>query len=202
MSKRSGLSRSGRGILALVSASLLSACATVEAENSAASTPATVDIDAKAMLATLEDKVETARDKFMALAEAVPEDRWDWRPIEGVRSFREVFIHIAADNWWPTQMGFPAPEDIGVTDDLATIGTYQQQRFSKAETLEHMRRSFDFFFESLDQTRDRLDEPIALGQNEVTIARIWIELTTHMHEHLGQTVAYARMNEIVPPWSR
>lgn len=201
MTKHKRATRTGPARAIVLVAALVSACAPAEAADEAAGADL-VELDAKTMLADLEDKIETARDKFLSLADAVPEDRWDWRPMEGVRSFREVFIHIAADNWWPTQMGYAAPDDIGVTDDLATIGTYQQQRLTKGETLEHMRRSFDFLLESLDQSRDRLDEPIALGQRDVTIARIWVELTTHMHEHLGQTVAYARMNEIVPPWSR
>jgi len=31
---------------------------------------------------------------------------------------------------------------------------------------------------------------------------MWIGATTHLHEHLGQLIAYARSNGVVPPWSR
>ena len=58
-----------------------------------------VEASAQTMLSLLEGRIETARDKFVQLAEAIPEERYDWRPMDDVRSFREVFIHIAADNW-------------------------------------------------------------------------------------------------------
>ncbi|MFV1988077.1 MAG: DinB family protein [Gemmatimonadota bacterium] len=204
-----GSKRRVHGHAALLTAVVLSACSAADAADDAAvpadeSLPAdaSVALDAKAMLADVEAKISTANDKFMQLAEAVPEDQWDWRPMEGVRSFREVFIHIAADNWLASVTGSQVPDDIPATDDLSWIGPYQEQRLSKDETLDHLGRSFDFLLESLDATRDRLDESISLGGQEWTTARLWVELATHMHEHLGQTVAYARMNEIVPPWSR
>jgi hypothetical protein len=30
---------------------------------------------------------------------------------------------------------------------------------------------------------------------------LWVLTTTHLHEHLGQLIAYARSNGVVPPWS-
>jgi hypothetical protein len=154
------------------------------------------------MLALLEARIEIARDKFIQLAEAIPEDRYDWRPMEGVRSFREIFIHVAADNWVPMWMGGSTPDDIPFTKDMASFRAYQDQRLSKSETLTELRRSFDFLLASLDQTRARLDERVTFGDREWGIDEMWVALATHMHEHLGQTVAYARANEIVPPWSR
>jgi hypothetical protein len=65
-----------------------------------------------------------------------------------------------------------------------------------------LQRSFDFLLGALDPTRDRLDERILFGDREWRINQMWVALVTHMHEHLGQTIAYARANEIVPPWSR
>lgn len=154
------------------------------------------------MLALLEARIETAEDKFLQLAEAIPEDRYDWRPMEGVRSFREVFIHIAADNWAPLWMGVSVPEDIPVTRDVASFRAYQDQQLGKDETLIELRRSFDFLRASLDQTLTRLDERVMVGDREWGIDEMWVALVTHMHEHLGQSIAYARANQIVPPWSR
>jgi len=192
-----------RGFAMLLTPLVLSACSTAEAADDAAAPEfETVALDAKAMLGNVEAKIRTANDKFMQLAEAVPEDQWDWRPMEGVRSFREVFIHIASDNWLANLTGSQVPDDIPATDDLSWLGPYQEEWRSKDETLDHLGRSFDFLLESLDATRDRLDDTVDLGGQEWTTARLWVELATHMHEHLGQTVAYARANEIVPPWSR
>ncbi len=85
---------------------------------------------------------------------------------------------------------------------MATFRAYQEQRLPKAETIAEMERSFTFLLEALDATRNRLDERVTFGQREWGIGEMWIALTTHMHEHLGQTIAYARANEIVPPWSQ
>ena len=77
-------------------------------------------IEAPDMLGYLELKIDIADDKFMQLAEAIPEDRYDWAPMEGVRTFRQVFLHIAADNWYGgALMGIPTPDDISVTDEGA-----------------------------------------------------------------------------------
>ena len=161
------------------------------------------DPTAMSMLALLEGRIETAEGKFLQLAEAIPEDRYDWRPMGGVRSFREVFIHIAADNWAPMWMGVPAPADVPVTaGDMESLAAYQDQTLSKQETLVELERSFAFLLTSLDQTRNRLGESVTFGGREWGIDEMWVALVTHMHEHLGQTIAYARANEIVPPWSR
>ncbi len=160
------------------------------------------EASAQTMLSLLEGRIETARDKFVQLAEAIPEERYDWRPMDGVRSFREVFIHIAADNWAPIVMGVQMPEDIPVTTDMDSFRAYQDQGLTKAQTVVEVRRSFDFILQALDETRGRLGEQVMFGEREWDIDEMWVALVTHMHEHLGQTIAYARANEIVPPWSR
>jgi len=152
------------------------------------------------MLAYLEAKIDIADDKFMQLAEVIPEESYDWRPMDGVRSFREVFLHIAADNWYGgALMGIPTPSDIGVTGESESVAAYQDQVLSKEETLAHLRRSFDYFHSALDETRDHLETPAMLGSTEVDYGDLWVRLVTHMHEHLGQAIAYTRANHIVPP---
>ena len=153
------------------------------------------------MLALLETRIRTAKDKFIQLADAVSEDRYDWRPMEGVRSFREVFIHVAADNWAPLWMDVRAPDDAPVTRDAAALEGYQKQRLDRASTRRELERSFDFILSAVDQTRGRLNQRVMFGEREWQIDQMWVALVTHMHEHLGQTIAYARANGIVPPWS-
>ena len=121
---------------------------------------------AQTMLSLLEGRIETARDKFVQLAEAIPEERYDWRPMDGVRSFREVFVHIAADNWAPVVMGVQTPEDIPVTTEMDSFRAYQDQRLTKAQTIAEVRRSFDFLLRALDETRGRLDERVMFGGRE------------------------------------
>jgi uncharacterized damage-inducible protein DinB len=196
-------------LLAFLAVPVLGACGPTDADVAPAETSAIgsaapdASLDGAAMLAYLESTIDVADSKFMQMAEAVPDEAWDWRPMEGVRSFREVFIHVAADNWFGgALMGQSVPDDVGITADPASIGAYQDRVLDRAATLTELRRSFDFFGQTLDATRGELARTATLGGRERTYGELWVALVTHMHEHLGQSVAYARANDIVPPWSR
>ncbi len=155
------------------------------------------------VVANLQRSVEIAHEKFTALAEAMPEEEWDWRPMEGVRSVGDVFIHVAADNWFgPALMGIESPPEIGVTTEDATVSAYQQRGLTKAETMAEMEASFQHLLAAMEATAPRAGEEVSLRGNPLTIADLWVKLTVHMHEHLGQSVAYARSRGVVPPWSR
>lgn len=153
-------------------------------------------------LANLERTVEILHEKFASLAEAMPADDLGYSPMEGVRSVEEVLIHVAADNWYvPALMGWDAPAETGVTSDNATFRTYQERTMTRAEMLAALDASFDFFRASMAESAGDLDREVVLGQ-PTTVGDVWIRAVVHLHEHLGQSIAYARANEVVPPWSR
>ena len=153
-------------------------------------------------LANLEATVETLHEKFTALAEAMPADDLAWRPMEGVRSGQEVFVHVAADNWFvPALMGWDAPAETGVTSDGATFQAYQSREMTREEMLQAVDASFRFLRESMAASADDLGREVTLG-TPTTVGDVWIRAVVHLHEHLGQSIAYARSNEVVPPWSR
>ena len=153
-------------------------------------------------LENLERVVGIAHEKFTSLAEAMPEADLGWRPMEGVRSVEEVFIHVAADNWYvPALLGWEAPAETGVVNDVETFRAYQSRTMDREEMLEALDASFVFFRESMAVSADELDREVVLG-SPTTVGDVWIRAVTHLHEHLGQSIAYARSNEVVPPWSR
>lgn len=150
----------------------------------------------------LERVTRSLHEKFTALAEAMPEDDLAWRPMEGVRSVEEVFIHVAADNWYvPALMGWAAPAETGVTADNQTFRDYQARTMTRAEMLLALDASFDFFLETMAGSGDELGREVVLG-TPTTVGDVWIRAVVHLHEHLGQSIAYARSNGVVPPWSR
>lgn len=155
-----------------------------------------------AVVGELQSRIETARDKFIQMAEAVPEAQWDYRPMEGVRSFGEVFIHIAADNWAPAWAELPMSVEAPIETSMDALREYQAEARPKDETLAELESSFAYLLAALDASRGRMDQVVMFGGREWELGEMWIALTTHMHEHLGQSIAYARANEIVPPWSR
>ncbi|HYC58331.1 MAG TPA: DinB family protein [Thermoanaerobaculia bacterium] len=136
------------------------------------------------------DEVE---DKIMDLAESVPADRYSWRPTADVRSTSEVFMHVVGGNYFlATFLGVPAPKMNGDIEKKIT---------KKADVIAELNRSFDHLRNAVNATAD-LEKPVKMFGNQTTQRGVLITMLSHLHEHLGQSVAYARMNGVVPPWSR
>ncbi|GMV05160.1 MAG: hypothetical protein AMXMBFR53_14390 [Gemmatimonadota bacterium] len=149
------------------------------------------------------DQVEA---KLVGLAEAIPEAAYAWRPGEGVRSVAELFKHVAADNWLiagiPGDATPPAATGIDAKN-YRTAGAYEARTLTKAEILAELKASFDFFEGVVRATSsDALAATVPVFGSPMTRQQLWIMATTHLHEHLGQGIAYARSNGVVPPWSR
>jgi hypothetical protein len=148
-----------------------------------------------------QEDIDGLRRKFMALAKAVPTDKLVWRPMEGTRSFREVFAHVAAEGNTETAMfGRPLPPG-----SLADFDA-EEARLTKLPD-DQLIAVMDRAMQSLSATLGglspaRINSPIRYyGQS--TLPRVATTYTLNdLHEHLGQLVAYARMNTIVPPWTR
>ncbi|MGD2070838.1 MAG: DinB family protein [Gemmatimonadota bacterium] len=144
--------------------------------------------------------IETLGEKFSSLAREVPEELQDWRPMEGVRSFREVFSLIAAEwAFFPVAWG-PDGEDARRSFQETVTRMEALTWTDLVEALETgARRTAEAVRVLEDAPGDRM---VSLGRRKVT-ARVALALLQYdMHEHLGQAIAYARINHIVPPWSR
>ena len=153
---------------------------------------------AATMKAAFMADIEVMREKFLGLAEAFPAETYTWRPMEGVRSVSEVLMLIASEGYGfvPRAVGAPTALSREESQGLSAIT-------DKAEVIDHLNRGFDYAREQLDAL-----DPATLtsarnlfGQERSTPA-IMMLVGGDMHEHLGQLIAYARTNEIVPPWSR
>lgn len=148
--------------------------------------------------------LEQVEEKMVALAEAIPASSYDWLPAEGVRSVSEVLVHVAADNWFfPTAVGVPAPEATGIlADDYQSIQDYEARAMTPDEAVDALRESFRHLEEAMAAVDDAgLHEPMEFFGQEYTPLQLWVLATTHVHEHLGQLIAYARTNGVAPPWS-
>ena len=147
--------------------------------------------------------LETVENKLLGLAEAISEETYDWRPGEGVRSVRETLLHVAADNYFiPMALGVEAPASSGISDYASTTA-FETRSLSKADVKTELQASFDHLRAILvDSDPTNLGEAVNLFGTETTTQSAWILTATHLHEHLGQMIAYARSNDVVPPWSR
>jgi uncharacterized damage-inducible protein DinB len=134
--------------------------------------------------------------RLLRLAEAMPEERFAWRPAEDVRSFSEVLAHVAEGNFHLAKsLGVPGarvPEP-GALDRI----TAKDEILAKLrESIELARRGF------ADTNPSELDAEVEFFGMRQSRRALLLLVAEHAHEHLGQSIAYARMAGVVPPWSR
>jgi hypothetical protein len=142
--------------------------------------------------------------KVLDLAKAIPESAYAWRPSPGVRSTGEVLQHIAADNYFlPTLLDKPAPKETGITKEYKTAAAYEKRSMNRDAVIADLEKSFAFLRTSMNSTTDaQLGTAMDVFGQKNTARGLWITTATHLHEHLGQLIAYARSNKITPPWSK
>lgn len=139
--------------------------------------------------------------KILSLEEAVPQNKFDWRPAPGVRSIAEAYMHIAFANYNLIRMatGKTPPPDVGFGQDR---GKWDTQTTDKAKIKGILERSFAFAHDGIHGLSDAdLDRKVDFFGHPMTVRAVLLILVGHDNEHLGQSVAYARANKIVPPWS-
>lgn len=142
--------------------------------------------------------LEAMRVKFVGLAGAFPQDKYTWRPMEGVRSVSEVLMLIATEGYGyaPTVLG---GKPAMAREEIGKLGTISD----KAQVIDHLNKGFAYAKKAIEAI-----DPATLtgkrkaGNSERTAAEAVLAVTGDMHEHLGQMIAYARTNHIVPPWSQ
>ena len=132
--------------------------------------------------------------KLLDLAQAMPEEKYSWRPGKGVRSVSEVYMHVAGGNFFLTRT-------IGIEPPAGLDGGMEKIT-DKAKVLELLKQSFEHVRQAALKTADaEMDKPVKLFGRQTTVRDVFLMLALHQHEHLGQAIAYARINGIVPPWS-
>jgi uncharacterized damage-inducible protein DinB len=144
----------------------------------------------------IQQQLDDAEQKLIQLASVVPPEKFSWRPAPGVRSFGEVCLHVAGGNYEIGGMwGLKPPAGV----DLQKI---EQQGADKGNAIAAMRVSFEQVRESIAAMPDSdVEKSINYFGHPGTVRLALIETAVHAHEHLGQAIAYARMNGIAPPWT-
>jgi uncharacterized damage-inducible protein DinB len=140
--------------------------------------------------------IEDGQDKLVQLAEAMPESKYSWSPDKGVRTVGEVFMHVAAANYGvPGLIGVAPPEGF-------KFQTFEHSLTKKADIVKALKDSFAHMEAALKATSDAdMNEPAEFFGMKTTVRGAYLLLLSHVHEHLGQSIAYARSNKITPPWT-
>ena len=129
--------------------------------------------------------------QMVQLAEAVPEEKYSWRPAPGVMSVAEVYLHVYTGSFGLlSQAGHKQPADLVMKPK------------TKAEIIAELKRSLAAVKLSYEGSSPKeLQRPVKLF-GETKVEGIYLRILAHLSEHMGQSIAYARMNGIVPPWSK
>jgi uncharacterized damage-inducible protein DinB len=153
-----------------------------------------------AFVSDLLGQLDRVKEQIVTLEAAVPQDKYDWRPMEGVRSISEVYLHIADANYLLANFaGIKSPYD---TKTLMDEKTRDARTTDKAKIAEELNTSFKWTVDAIGKlTEADLEKKVDFFGQKMTVRSMLLTLLSHTHEHLGQSIAYARSNGVVPPWT-
>ena len=144
--------------------------------------------------------LEVMRGKYVGLAEAFPPDKYSYKPMDGVRSTAEVLMLVAMEGYAfiPNSFG-GKPAALGTREEMAALRTLSD----KPKVIEHLNKGFAHAKAQLEA----IDPATLTGSRQVMGRQMGaldaaLAIGGDLHEHLGQLIAYARANRIVPPWSK
>jgi uncharacterized damage-inducible protein DinB len=144
--------------------------------------------------------LDTLHTKILALANAIPDDKYTWRPAPGVRSISEVLMHVANEYyyWVPMSVAGKAPADFGAPKDAPAR---LEKITKKADVIAELNKSWA-------HTKTQLAG--ADAAHLTGVYKPWglpldaaaFSMAGDLHEHLGQLIAYSRSVGVKPSWSK
>ncbi len=188
-------------ILSMLTGALLAASAVTQAATQPTqSAPAAQTEDKTApsydMKAQAALDLDAVNKKVISLAQVLPLDKYTWRPTPDSRSFAEVFLHVSGERYFILGLMGAAPPP-GFDGK-----TYEKSTTDKAKIIDELTKSEDYTQKTIQGMANadyaKLLPKLGPQANEGDVIYI---LVADAHEHLGQLVAYARVNGIVPPWT-
>jgi uncharacterized damage-inducible protein DinB len=139
-------------------------------------------------------QLDRVKGQITSLENTVPQDKFTWRPGEGVRSISEVYLHIAGSNYFLMSFTGVKPPANSRIDEKGTT--------DKAKIADALKASFDWTKDAVSKFSDAdLDKEVVMFGQKSSVRNVLLVLLSHLHEHLGQSIAYARTNGVVPPWT-
>jgi uncharacterized damage-inducible protein DinB len=158
---------------------------------SADHTAPSYDMKAQALL-----DLERVQKKFVDLANALPADKLMWRPSADSRSFAEVFLHVSGERYGILSL-------MGAVPPTGFDGkTFEKSTTDRAQIVEELNKSWEFTEKAINgMTNADFAKLLPKLGPQANAGDVVYFLVADAHEHLGQSVAYARENGVVPPWT-
>ena len=145
---------------------------------------------------TIQGVLTGNQSQVIQLAEAFSEEQYDWRPSEGVVSVGEALLHVAGGNYFlASKLGFAPPEDVDMMNLDKITG--------KENIIAALKKSNEFVLEKIVEVETTsLNDEVDFGFAKMNKLGGLLAIMEHNGEHKGQLIAYARSNDVVPPWSK
>jgi uncharacterized damage-inducible protein DinB len=144
--------------------------------------------------------LDTLHTKVMALANAIPADKYSWRPTQGVRSISEALMHIAAEWYYFTPKSVAGDAPAGFENPREKLPSLEKIT-SKDAVIAELNKSWAHCQAQLKAV-DPTKLTAAYKPWGIPLDRAAFTMTGDLHEHLGQMIAYARSVGVKPPWSK
>lgn len=140
--------------------------------------------------------LQIVQKKFVDLANALPADKFNWRPSADSRSFAEVFLHVAGERYQILAlMGAAEPSGFDAK-------TFEKSTTDKDRIVSELNQTWEFTQKTINSMSNAdFAKPLPKLGPQANAGDVVYILVADAHEHLGQSVAYARENGIVPPWT-
>ena len=175
----------------LLSLSAIAVAAAPKGDDAVDHTAPTYDMKGQALV-----DLEQMPKKFVDLANALPADKLTWRPSADSRSFAEVFLHVAAERYGI--LGLMGAEPPAGVDRKAL----EKSTTERARIVDELNKSWDFAKKTIQAMPNaEFAKPLPKLGPQANAGDVVYILVADNHEHLGQSIAYARENGIVPPWT-
>lgn len=137
------------------------------------------------------EKWNNSKNYLLEVAQAMPEELYDYKPTEQQMSFSQQLIHIKENMEWLSNAYFT---------DVAYVKAKDKNQYSKAETLVFLEKSFDSVYKIIKNSDpELLDEKVKFFAGPKTKLQILNLLQDHVTHHRGQLLVYMNLNNIKPP---
>lgn len=138
--------------------------------------------------------------QLVQLAEAIPAEKYSWRPGPGVRSVSEVSMHIALANFY--LLSTTGPRMPPEPEDPANA-TMERAMVAKPQVIAFLRRSLVAVATAhAGMPPGDASRRVVIEGHPSTVDFMYLRILAHANEHMGQMIADARVNGVVPPWSK
>jgi uncharacterized damage-inducible protein DinB len=130
-----------------------------------------------------------AKELAVAVANAMPEDGYSFKPTPAQMTFGEQMIHITGANYGYCAFIAGAKSPYNEPKDA-----------KKDQIVKELGESFDYCTKTFDgMTEAKLDQNLRTGEHAVDAREVMLGVMIHMAHHRGQSEVYLRLKGVVPP---